>query len=273
MGPRRQLDLIGVTAELGGPERKAVRVEDIARQLNLSVSTIAGAPGFLTQAGLLAPGRGAWAVTEAGATLAALRRQESIRARLFLHGHWQGTWFQQDAARLLAGGPMEEGDLAGGLGKGSPGVPERGLYLVEWLCYALIVHRDNHGRIALFVGTTPSFSDAGPGPSTRRPGSDTCPGPTGKGPTVPRARTENPSTSDTACSTLGGPVFADTDPFAARAMPGPDLAPSAQVVLDPLMAGSVEEISALPGDRFVALMKAYQAFYTSLPPAIRPVGT
>ncbi|MFD5086438.1 hypothetical protein ACFWOG_27850 [Kitasatospora sp. NPDC058406] len=279
MGPRRQLTMIEVTADLGGPDRRPVAAADIARRLNLSESTVAGAPGFLAQAGLLEPGRGAWAVTPAGATLADLRRSEPTRARLFLHRHWRGTWFQQAAVRLLAHGPMEEADLAAKLGEGTPGVPERGLYLVEWLGYALIVHRDDDGRIALFVGAAPAFTDTGNAPCADRTASAAHAGPAGTGPSAARAKPRIPGARAAGAAPADRPAPTGTGPSAGHPAPTPEPAPGpvpgpgALAVLDPLMAGSVEGICALPDDRFVALMTAYRAFYAALPPAPGPAGT
>ncbi|MFF4927201.1 hypothetical protein ACFY4B_42145 [Kitasatospora sp. NPDC001261] len=45
------------------------------------------------------------------------------------------------------------------------------------------------------------------------------------------------------------------------------------MVLDVLMAGSVEDFYALPDDRLVALMTAFRAFYPALPRAARPPRT
>ncbi|MEU5425863.1 hypothetical protein AB0H73_09670 [Streptomyces olivoreticuli] len=202
--------MIDVTAELGGPGLAVVPAAEIAGRMGLSVGTISGAPGFLTQAGLFQPGRMAWALTEAGLSLARLRREGPARARLLLREHWQGMWFQRAAVRGLQGGPVEEAELARQLGQGVPGGPERALYLVEWLAYARIVHCGEDGLVALSAGTGPA---------------------------------------------AGGP---------APASDGPE--PGSWTFLDPLMDGPAEKVSALPDDRFVALMNGYRAILLSLTP-------
>ncbi|MFI1734064.1 hypothetical protein ACH40E_33600 [Streptomyces acidicola] len=147
--PRRQLEMVDVLDELGGSDRRPVAARDLGDRMNLSHKSVAGAAGFLIHAGLIEPGRGAWAVTEVGATLARLRATDSARARLYLRDHWQESWFKWRAAQRLAGGPMEEGELARHLRSGLQGKAERGLFLVEWMVYALLLERDETGALRL----------------------------------------------------------------------------------------------------------------------------
>ncbi|MEV4925048.1 hypothetical protein [Streptomyces roseoverticillatus] len=149
LSPRRQLELLDTVADLGGEQRVPVPPAAVADRMRLSVKTISSAPGFFEQAGLAEHGRGAWRVSETGLRLAWLRAADSARARILLHRHWQGQWFQQDAVRLLAAGALEEGVFADRLGRDLPGPSERRLCLVEWLAYALIVERDEDGLITL----------------------------------------------------------------------------------------------------------------------------
>ncbi|MDP9950022.1 hypothetical protein [Streptomyces sp. DSM 41269] len=152
--PRRQLELIDALAELGGADRP-VSARDVGLRMRLSKKSAAGAAGFLVHAGLLRPGRGAWGLTEAGANLARLRAADAARARLHLRDHWQGSWFQQRAADRLAAGSVEEGELARHLQVALAGPPERGLFMVEWLVYALLVERDENGTLRLPADQTP----------------------------------------------------------------------------------------------------------------------
>ncbi len=152
--PRRQLETVDVLYALG-EDGKPVSARDIAAHMKLSHKSVAGVAGFLIHSGLFQPGRGAWALTEAGATLARLRATDSARARLHLRDLWQGSWFQQRAAQPLAGGPMEEGELAQYLRSGLQGQAERGLFLVEWMVYALLLERDETGVVSLPADQVP----------------------------------------------------------------------------------------------------------------------
>lgn len=153
--PRRQLEVIDALAELGGPKRSAVRATTVGKQLNISPRSISGAAGFLAQAGILRADTGSLALTKLGLTLAQLRSTDSARARLLLRDAWQGQWFQRSAVQHLTSGPLEEAELARRLKAGAPGPAERGLYLTEWLVYALLVDRDELGRCTLPVGEEP----------------------------------------------------------------------------------------------------------------------
>ncbi|WP_406512250.1 hypothetical protein OG851_17720 [Streptomyces sp. NBC_00161] len=150
MATLRQLKVVDAVAELGGDDRLAIPVSEIATKVELSASNISSSQGFLRQAGLLETHHGALSVTDAGFQLTRLRAEDSARARLFLHDHWQSTWFTKAAKRLLRQGPRQRTTLAEELGQGLPAAaPERGLYLVDWLDYALIVHVAKDGLVRL----------------------------------------------------------------------------------------------------------------------------
>ncbi|MGK5640534.1 hypothetical protein ACSNOK_19800 [Streptomyces sp. URMC 126] len=166
--PRRNLEALDVLAALAGPERRAVHPAKVAERLGLAVKTVSGTPGFFEQAGLTEPGlRGMWKISPAGMELARLRATDPQQARVFLRGHWQGMWFQREAQRLLAAGPLEEGVFADRLAGHLPGRRERRLYLVEWLAYALIVEQVEHGRVALPQESGRGESEAGPAGADR----------------------------------------------------------------------------------------------------------
>ncbi|MER6421930.1 hypothetical protein [Streptomyces sp. NPDC001137] len=147
--PRRNLEIIDVMAELGGPQRDDVSAMTIGERLKISPKSVASAAGFLTQAGIFQPGRGSWALTETGFAFAQLRSTDSARARLLLRDHWQGQWFHVSAQQHLSTGALEEAELARRLQASTPGPAERGLYLTEWMAYALLVDRDDQGRLTL----------------------------------------------------------------------------------------------------------------------------
>ncbi|MBR8642156.1 hypothetical protein KEF29_29605 [Streptomyces tuirus] len=146
--------MVDVLYVLGGDGRPA-SARDIAARMNLSHKSVAGVAGFLIHSGLFQPGRGAWALTEAGAALARLRATDSARARLHLRDLWQGSWFQQRAGQRLAAGPLEEKELANHLRAGLQGQAERGVFLVEWMVYALLLERDESGDLRLPADQVP----------------------------------------------------------------------------------------------------------------------
>ncbi|MDP9607935.1 MULTISPECIES: hypothetical protein [Streptomyces] len=151
MTPRRQLEMIDVMAELGGTGRASLLGSTIASRMGMARKTVSRAAGFLTQAGLTQPLRSSWALTEVGLSLARLRGTDSARARLLLRDHWKDIWFQQVAVRFLTSGPLDEQEFAKHLSAGLPGRPERAVYLVEWMTYALLIERDELGQVSLPV--------------------------------------------------------------------------------------------------------------------------
>ena len=153
--PRRQLEVIDAIAELGGPGRSAVRATTVGKQLKISPRSVSGTAGFLAQARIFRPDPGSLALTKLGLTFAHLRSTDSARARLLLRDSWQGQWFQRSAVQHLSSGPLEEAELARRLKAGTPGPAERGLYLTEWLVYALLVDRDEQGRLTLPAAQKP----------------------------------------------------------------------------------------------------------------------
>lgn len=158
--PRRQLEVIDAIAELGGPDRSAVRATTVGKRLDIAPRSVSGTAGFLAQAGIFRPDTGSLALTKLGLTLAQLRSTDSTRARLLLRDSWQGQWFQRSAVQHLSSGPLEEAELARRLKAGAPGPAERGLYLTEWLVYALLVDRDELGRCTLPAGEEPPTASA-----------------------------------------------------------------------------------------------------------------
>ncbi|MFD6888788.1 hypothetical protein [Streptomyces sp. NPDC059957] len=162
MTTQRQLQVVDAVAQLGGDDRLAISTKVIADKLDLSASNVSNSQGFLRQAGLLETHHGSLSVTAAGLQLTRLRSEDSARARLFLRDHWRSAWFTKAAKRLLRQGPKERTTLAKELGQGLAAASrERGLYLVDWLDYALIVHVAEDGTVHL-----PDAVPAPPHPTT-----------------------------------------------------------------------------------------------------------
>ncbi|WP_326650597.1 MULTISPECIES: hypothetical protein [unclassified Streptomyces] len=149
MEPRRQLELLDVTARLQHKERDGAPIGAVSAAMGISEKTIAGAHGFLRQNGLLEPGCQMFALTPAGQRLAELRSADSARARLHLGELWSPTWFTTAAIRLLEHGPQEAAVLAQHLARGLSKRIERGLHLVHWLEYALVIRKGEDGQMEL----------------------------------------------------------------------------------------------------------------------------
>ncbi|MGW2280213.1 hypothetical protein [Streptomyces sp. NPDC001770] len=147
--PRRTQEILDVIRRLGGEERSPVSTADISSALKLAPKSAMEAATFLIHIGLLEPDRKAWSLTPLGLNLTRLRAEDPTRARLLLRDAWQPLWFNRRACRLLANGTRTERDLAGRLQAGLPGRPERGLFLVEWMVYALLVEHDGDGHLSL----------------------------------------------------------------------------------------------------------------------------
>ncbi|WP_327262965.1 hypothetical protein OG444_16870 [Streptomyces sp. NBC_01232] len=151
----RQLQLLDLIAEMGGSERRSIPVSEISAAAKISATTVSSAQGFLRQAGLLETHHGALAVTPSGLQLTRLRSEDSARARLFLRDLWRSAWFAKAATRFLRQAPLERTSLAEKLGQGLSSTRERGLYLVDWLDYALIVQVGEGGLVHL-QGSSPT---------------------------------------------------------------------------------------------------------------------
>jgi hypothetical protein len=146
---RRQLELLDVVAELGGPGMFTVPLSDAGARLGVGAATVQSAQGFMRQNGLLSSVRGTLAVTPEGLRLSELRKTDSARARLYLRELWKGAWFTRSASKALRRTSEEASVLAQQLSRHLTKTPERGLHLVEWLDYALVIEADADGRMRL----------------------------------------------------------------------------------------------------------------------------
>ncbi|MGW9412048.1 hypothetical protein [Streptomyces diastaticus] len=161
---RRQLELLDIVAELGGPEMRPVPLSEAGARLGVVEATVQYAQGFMRQNGLLGSVRGTLAVTPEGLRLFELRGTDSAHARLYLRDLWRDAWFTRSASKILRRTPEEASVLAQQLSRHLTRTPERGLHLVEWLDYALVVEADTDGRMRL-AGARP----AAPAPPAAAP--------------------------------------------------------------------------------------------------------
>ncbi|MFG2329482.1 hypothetical protein ACGFMM_07640 [Streptomyces sp. NPDC048604] len=152
-----------------------VRRSELAQHTGRSAATVGDCMGFLADVGLVRADRGLYAITDEGREFAELWPRDSARARLLLHPLLARHWSASAAARLLADGPLPQEELAASIRAGLPGVPLRGMYLVEWLVIGLVLVRDEQLRVHLAPagghrptsGRTdgPAAGEAAPGPS------------------------------------------------------------------------------------------------------------
>jgi hypothetical protein len=146
--PDQQIKILIALAELDTGE-VAVERAALARHLGKGAETVGDCLSFLGDLGLAEVGRGRYSVTERGRAFAETWPRDTAQARLLLRPPVQAHWSAAAAAHHLAGGPMPQEKLAEKLRTGLPGVPMRGLYMVEWLIIALIIERDDRLRVSL----------------------------------------------------------------------------------------------------------------------------
>ncbi|MGW3289412.1 hypothetical protein ACWDR3_32710 [Streptomyces sp. NPDC001002] len=136
---------------------QTISTTDLARQEGVTAETCTQTLRFSAEVGLFRRvGRGKFAVTKVGWTIAQHWQQDQTYARLLLQGAFRQHWSVPLAETALQSGPMPAEELGRRLLRDLPGKPRRGVYLVEWLALALLVHRDQQGM----VWPTPALSTA-----------------------------------------------------------------------------------------------------------------
>lgn len=163
--PSKQINILLALADLAAGSAGVQRTA-LAQHAGIGAATVGDCMAFLADIGLVEAGRGQYAITERGRAFAAAWPRERMRARLVLRPLLQAHWSAAASAAHLAGGPLPQEELARLLGTGLPGVPMRGIYMVEWLDIALIVERDTERlQVRLHAPATPPPS---PAPGTRQ---------------------------------------------------------------------------------------------------------
>lgn len=200
----------------------------LAQFAGRSPATVGDCMGFLSDVGLVRAERGRYAVTDHGRAFAQLWPKDSARARLLLRPLLQKHWSFEAATRHLANGPLSQEELANRLRAGLPGVPLRGMYLVEWLVIGLILIRDEqlHMHLAPPDGVPPT---AGPGTDAGQ-----------------EQKAEQPA--EPKPDERGEQSERDTE-----REPGPDLAEGAAGTT--LLGLTRQEIQALPDARYAAFLE------------------
>ncbi|MGY5059985.1 hypothetical protein ACWDFR_38975 [Streptomyces sp. 900105755] len=154
---RRQWQLVLAGALASGEEQLVISTSDLARQEDADTETVTQTVRFGDEVGLFRRvGRGKFAVTEAGWAIAQRWQEDQTYARLLLQGLFRPHWSVPVADTALRPGPLPMEELGRRLLVDLPGKPRRGLYLVDWLALALLVHRDQQGM----VWPTPALSAA-----------------------------------------------------------------------------------------------------------------
>ncbi|MFD0367743.1 hypothetical protein [Streptomyces sp. NPDC127114] len=202
-------------AEGTGEVRRSV----LAQHTGRSAATVGDCMGFLADVGLVRAAQGLYAVTDEGREFAGLWQRDSARARLLLHPLLAAHWSAPAAARHLADGPLPQEELAKRIRAGLPGVPLRGMYLVEWLVIGLVLVRDEQLRVHL-------------APANHQPAPEPADGPAGEAPSEPH--------KDNASRTERG-----TGPRPGQA------GPSAGTTL---LGLTRQEVQALPDARYAAFL-------------------
>ncbi|WNO62403.1 hypothetical protein RPQ02_40235 [Streptomyces sp. AM2-3-1] len=166
---KHQEQILLAAIRLSGPDRLVVKSSQIAAETKLGSETVTECLRFFATVGLVAGSRGRYAATAAGAAWADIQPEDHTRGRLLLHNLFKEHWSARDALAALADGPVESEAVAQHLRQGLPGNERRGMYLIEWLVEALVIHRDRYGRVhAPATGQLPESVTA-PVPSTRVP--------------------------------------------------------------------------------------------------------
>ncbi|MCC9711650.1 hypothetical protein E4N62_44455 [Streptomyces sp. MNU76] len=143
----RQWSVYLTAARRSGVQRRTVASADVARIEEVTTETATQTLRFCTHVGLFTGGRGKFVVTDAGWSIAQLWPEEETHARLQLQALFLPHWSAEKTWKALRGGPMPVDELAKYLQHGLPGKPRRGVYLVEWLALALLVHRDRQNLV------------------------------------------------------------------------------------------------------------------------------
>ncbi|EGX61122.1 hypothetical protein SZN_04696 [Streptomyces zinciresistens K42] len=206
-----------------------VQRDRLAQHAGRSPATVGDCMAFLSDVGLVRAGRGRYAVTDHGRAFAQLWPKDSARARLLLRPLLQAHWSAEAADQHLADGPLPQEQLAKRLRAGLPGVPLRGMYLVEWLVIGLVLVRDEQLRMHLAPpdGVPPAaVPEAGPGKDT-----------------APEAKAEPPAP----------PEPDERDERQDERAPGEDLAEGAAGTT--LLGLTRREVQALPDARYAAFLE------------------
>lgn len=142
-----QIELVLVAAEMSGPQRAIIASADVARAKNVTSETATQTLRFCATVGLFTGGRGKFAVTEAGWTIAQRWPVDERHAQLLLQDLFLRHWSAQEASRILAPGPVPCRTLAARLQESLPGSSRRGMALVDWLVLVMLVHRDQQDLV------------------------------------------------------------------------------------------------------------------------------
>ncbi|MFC9943999.1 hypothetical protein [Streptomyces pratensis] len=127
---------------LSGDALWAVKTVDVARTTGLGQGTVAEVLRWGSSIALVEQSeRGAYRATAAGRDISLMWKVDPAQARLMLHHVMRGHWSFSAALSALGDAPVPQQTLARRLQGSLPGKSRRGLYLVDWLVMALIVHR------------------------------------------------------------------------------------------------------------------------------------
>ncbi|MFI6567037.1 hypothetical protein [Streptomyces sp. NPDC050534] len=171
---QRQVSLFLAGAQRSGTERRTVASADLAREEGVTAETATQTLRFCCHLGLFTGERGKFVVTDTGWSIAQRWREDQTHARLQFQAQFLPHWSAVATWEALRDGPMPVDELARLLQHGLPGRPRRGVYLVDWLGLAMLVHRDRQGLVwpapALRAAAGPEgVKGANPAPKLEQP--------------------------------------------------------------------------------------------------------
>lgn len=166
---KHQEQILLAAIRLSGPDFLTVKSSQVAAQIQIGSETVTECLRFFVSVGLLSGARGRYSSTAAGDSWAEIRVDDHTRGRLLLHGLFQRHWSARSALAALEDGPVQSEALAQHLARGLSRNPRRGMYLIEWLTEALIIHRDRYGRVHAPAGGQLPDSATADLPSRREP--------------------------------------------------------------------------------------------------------
>ncbi|MEU9348014.1 hypothetical protein AB0D74_43145 [Streptomyces sp. NPDC048278] len=143
----RQWSLFLAMADFSGIGRLTVASVELARRASVGGETATQTLRWCSDLGLLTGGRGKFAVTDTGWDIAKRWHEDRDHARMLLQAPFLAHWSVQAIKEPMRHAPVPAETLAKWLQAGLPGSPRRGMYLIEWLSLAFLVHRDQQGLV------------------------------------------------------------------------------------------------------------------------------
>uniref|UniRef100_UPI003C7D886B hypothetical protein n=1 Tax=unclassified Streptomyces TaxID=2593676 RepID=UPI003C7D886B len=125
-----------------------MKTTEVARTTGLGQGTVAEVLRWGSSITLVEQSeRGTYRATSARRDFSLMWRVDPAQARLMLHHLMREHWSFSAALSALGDAPVAQEILARRLQGSLPGKSRRGLYLVDWLVMALIIHRGDDKQV------------------------------------------------------------------------------------------------------------------------------